>query len=255
MSYAIKLENFEGPLDLLLHLIKKNEMDIYDISISFITDQYLATLDAMKSLNLDVAGEFLVMAATLIHIKSKMLLPFNEEDDSEEEEADPRAELVRRLLEYQKYKEAALSIDQLPTLTRDVFVLGAPAVEPPSDEDPEFESIGLFDLVEAFRRLLKEHPEMNFHDVTAEQLSVADKINGILDALKGRDSLSFTELFSGTPNRQEVVVSFLAMLELVKLRLVRLMQNARFGPIWLFPAVVEHGLAGLDLAEDEFGYQ
>lgn len=255
MPYAIKLDNFEGPLDLLLHLIKKHEMDIYDIPIAVITDQYLATLDAMKSLNLDVAGEFLVVAATLIHIKSKMLLPFNEEEEGDDEEVDPRAELVRRLLEYQKYKEAALTIDQLPTLSRDVFVRGTPAVEPAGDEEPEFESVGLFDLVEAFRRLLKEHPEMNFHDVSAETLSVADKINGILDLLKGRESLNFADIFADNPNRQEVVVSFLAMLELVKLRLVRLMQNVRFGPIWLFPAVTEDNLAGIDLAEDELGYQ
>ena len=115
--------------------------------------------------------------------------------------------------------------------------------------------MGLFDLVEAFRRLLKEHPEMNFHDVSAETLSVADKINGILDLLKGRESLNFVDIFADSPNRQEVVVSFLAMLELVKLRLVRLMQNVRFGPIWLFPAVAEDNLAGVDLAEDELGYQ
>ena len=121
MAYEIKVENFEGPLDLLLHLIKKNEMDIYDIPMAEITSQYLGMIDAMKSLNLDVAGEFLLMAATLVHIKSRMLLPPSEEEELEEEEEDPRAELVRRLLEYQKYKDAAETLDSFPLLHRDIF--------------------------------------------------------------------------------------------------------------------------------------
>jgi len=158
MSYEIRIENFEGPLDLLLHLIKKNEMDIYNIPIADITAQYVAYIDAMKNLNLDVAGEFLLMAATLLHIKSRLLLPQAQEDEPEEEEEDPRAELVRRLLEYQKYKEAAASLDARPLLGREVFARTFPS--PEFEETPEsgFEAVGLYDLVEAFRSILRERP-------------------------------------------------------------------------------------------------
>jgi segregation and condensation protein A len=140
MSYEIRIENFEGPLDLLLHLIKKNEMDIYNIPIADITAQYVAYIDAMKNLNLDVAGEFLLMAATLIHIKSRLLLPQTQEDEPEEEEEDPRAELVRRLLEYQKYKEAALSLDAMPLLGREVFARTFPSPSRGTEESDSRQS-------------------------------------------------------------------------------------------------------------------
>ncbi len=254
MVYEVKIENFEGPLDLLLHLIKKNEMDIYDIPMAEITSQYLAMLDAMKNLNLDVAGEFLLMAATLIHIKSRLLLPQSEEDDAEEEEADPRAELVRRLLEYQKYKEAAADLDALPVLGREVFARRFTAPELEASEESEFEAVGLFELVEALRSLLKTAPEASFHEITGEQLSVTERINCILDLLRGRKSLAFGDLFPERPSRPEVVVTFLAMLELGKVRMVRLMQNTRFGVITLFPAVEEEVLTPLELGEEVFGY-
>lgn len=255
MAYQIRLENFEGPLDLLLHLIRKNEMDIADIPMAEITTQYLAILDEMKTLNLDIAGEFLLMAATLIHIKSRLLLPqADEEEGAEEEEEDPRAELVRRLLEYQKYQQAALVLDTFPRLDRDVFVRRIPSLEAEGAEELPMEAIGLYELAEAFRALLRELPEEFCHEISAERLSVTDRVNRILFLLSGRDSLPFRELFSDSPDREEVVVSFLAMLELVKMRLVRLMQNARFGAIWLFPAVAEGDLAARDLQEDALGY-
>ncbi len=254
MAYEIKIENFEGPLDLLLHLIRKNEMDIYDIPVSEITTQYLAAIDAMKSLNLDVAGEFLLMASTLLYIKSRMLLPPSEEEELEDDEEDPRAELVRRLLEYQKYKDAAVTLDTFPLLDREVFARTFPAQELEEGEEDEFHSVGLYELVEALRGVLQEAPEPAVHEVDQERLSVTDRINSILSLLAGRESLAFTELFPDPPQRQDVVVTFLAMLELVKLRLLRLMQNSRYGTIWLYPAVVEEDPSNLQLEDDSLGY-
>ncbi len=256
MSYEIRLDKFEGPLDLLLHLIRKNEMDINDIPMAEITSQYLNIIDTMKNLNLDVAGEFLLMAATLLHIKSRLLLPATEDEDGVEEEVDdPRAELVRRLLEYQKYSEAAAALDAFPLLERDVFArrFAAPELEEITPDEP-LETIGLYELMEAFRALLREHPEAAAHEVTTERLTVTDRINRILFLLSGRESLGFRELFSERPDRQEVVVTFLAMLELVKMRLLRLMQNARYGAIWVFPAVSGDETIDPQLTEDALGY-
>jgi len=253
VSLDIHLENFEGPLDLLLHLIRKNEMDICDIQIAEITAQYLAVIDSMKSLNLDVAGEFVLMAATLIHIKSKMLLPVSEEEEPEEEELDPRAELVRRLLEYQKYKEAASELENRPLFGRDVFSrLQPPPVE--EEADAEFVEIGIFDLVEALQALLKAAPKEQVHEISVEHVSITDRINFILQEVAARSSLAFTELFSEQPKRSEIVATFLAMLELVKMRTVRLMQNASFGSIWIFPAVPAEELSAPQDEEETFGY-
>jgi segregation and condensation protein A len=249
--FTVQLDNFAGPLDLLLHLIKKNEMEITDIPIAEITSQYLVVIDALQTLNLDLAGEFLLMAATLLHIKSRMLLPQVSEDGGEEEdEEDPRAELVRRLLEYQKYKDAAIQLDQLPQLNRELFARSAPAPEVLEGEEGEFAAVGLYDLLQALQQLLREQPEPLVHDVYFEQLSVADRINQILTALQGTQSLSLMELVTAQANRHEIIVTFLATLELVKLRMVHLLQNQRFGTIWLTPAVQEM-VACEDSAADE----
>jgi segregation and condensation protein A len=253
-SYAIQLENFEGPLDLLLHLIKKNEMDIYDIPMAAITDQYLAFLDTMKTLNLDLAGEFLLMAATLLHIKSKLLLPKIVEEELEDEEDDPRAELVRRLLEYQKYKEVSLTLDLKPQLGRDVFARVDPQPEVLEEAEAGFVAVGLYDLLEALKDVLKENPDQLVHEVNMEQLSVTDRINAILSTLQGKESVAFMDLFSGGIKRNEVIVTFLALLELVKLHLVRFMQNVHHGTIWLFPAVVIDENEELDVGDDALGY-
>jgi segregation and condensation protein A len=253
--FAIHLDNFTGPLDLLLHLIRKNEMEITDIPIAEITAQYLAVIDTMQTLNLDVAGEFLLMAATLLHIKSRLLLPQIVEDPAEEEEEDdPRAELVRRLLEYQKYKEAAIRLDELPQLNRELYARTAPAPEVVEEGEGGFGAVGLYDLLQALQQMLKERPEPLIHEVTAEQLSVADRINQILAALQGQQSMAFSELFAGQVSRHEVIVSFLAMLELVRLRLVRLLQSQRFGAIWLTPAVEEAVTAVSAADEEALGY-
>ena len=253
MSCEISIDKFEGPLDLLLHLIRKEEMDIYEIEIVQITKQYLDFIDAMQSLNLDIAGEYLVMAATLLHIKSRMLLPVHEEELVEEEELDPRAELIRRLLEYQRYKDAAVTFAALPQLDRDIF-LAAPVVEGGGEEESlELEPVGLYALVEAFRDLLKKAPKDFVHEVTAEHLSVTERIQTILNRLQERPQLPFSELFPAPLVRSEVVVMFLAMLELVKMNLVKIYQNCRCAEIWLAPAVAAED-AAVAVSEDSFGY-
>ena len=169
MSTKVQLEIFEGPLDLLLHLIKKNEVSVTDIPIATITEQYLATLELMQTLNLDVAGEFLVMAATLIHIKSRMLLPAGDEEPDEDEGADPRAELVRRLLEYQRYKEAAADLEQREILTRDVFVR---ASAPTEEAGPrEFREVSVFELLGALKRVIERLPNDLVPEVTREHIT------------------------------------------------------------------------------------
>lgn len=253
MSCEISIDKFEGPLDLLLHLIRKEEMDIYEIEIVQITKQYLDFIDAMQSLNLDIAGEYLVMAATLLHIKSRMLLPVHEEELVEEEEVDPRAELIRRLLEYQRYKDAALTFAALPQLERDIF-LAAPVAEDGGEEESlELEPVGLYALVEAFRDLLKKAPKDFVHEVTAEHLSVTERIQTILNKLQERPQLPFSELLPASLVRSEVVVMFLAMLELVKMNLVKIYQNSRCAEIWLAPAVAADD-AAVAVSEDSFGY-
>jgi segregation and condensation protein A len=247
--YTIRTESFEGPFDLLLHLIKKNEIDIYNIPIAAITRQYLEYLDIMKELNLDIAGDFLVMASTLIQIKSRMLLPLSvDEEAGEEELEDPRAELVRRLLEYSKYKEAAITLSQRELLGRDTFARSFPAPEldeiKPEQEQPEVE---LFELIEAFRRILATVPAETFHEVGAEGLSIADRISELLLLLQGSDAVEFEELFIGSASREQVVVTFLAILELCRLKMVKLSQQQSFGSLWVIPVL----LAGEDIVTEE----
>lgn len=240
-AYNVKLEAFEGPLDLLLHLIKQNELDIYNIPMAEITRQYLAYLEIMKELNLDIAGDFLVMASTLIQIKSKLLLPLPAEDDSSEEEGeDPRAELVRRLLEYQKYKDAAGELDRQHLVGRDIFVRQGQSVDddlPVSSDQPL--ELELFDLVAAFQQVLAKVSIETLHEVGADSFSIAERVNEILSLLHGKEAVTFDELFPETFSRDYVVATFLAMLELCKLRLIKLTQAASFGTIWLSVAVQE----------------
>lgn len=216
-------------MDLLLHLIKKNELSITDIPIATITEQYLSTLELMQSLNLDVAGEFLVMAATLIHIKSKMLLPPGENEDEEEEEGDPREELIRRLLEYQRFKEAAEELERRELLSRDVFVRRSEAPEEAGTVG--FESLSLFDLLSALRHVLERFPEERIHEVTLDAISVREKMSFLLDELRRRGKVIFQSLFEAATSRLEVVVTFLAMLELVRIRAIRVWQEERIGPV------------------------
>jgi segregation and condensation protein A len=242
VSTRVQLEIFEGPLDLLLHLIKKSELSITDIPIAVITEQYLATLELMQTLNLDVAGEFLVMAATLIHIKSRTLLPAADDETDEEDGPDPRAELVRRLLEYQRYKDAAAELQQRELLTRDVFARAlAPAVEAPPRE---FREVSVFELLEALKRVLDRLPKDIVHEVTLEKVTVREKMTLLLDRLRQHGRVLFESLFSDSRSRMEIIVSFLAMLELVKMRAIRILQEELAGPI-----VIE-AAAGMDEATE-----
>ena len=233
LDYTFRLEGFEGPLDLLLHLIQKNELDIFNIPIALITEQYLEYLQLMKVLNLDVAGEYLLMASTLLHIKSKMLLPKSSE--REEEEEDPREELIRRLLEYQKYKQAGGELEKRPMLDRDVFIRLMPA-EPEEVPEEERIEVNLLELLEAFRQVLERVKTETVHEVILEHLSVEDKIQEILTLIERENrSLTFHRLFPEQASRRVVIITLLAILELVKMKRIRIFQLAPFETIRVSP--------------------
>jgi len=233
--YTVRLEMFEGPLDLLLHLIHKNELDITNIPIALITEQYLEYLKLMKVLNLDMAGEYLLMASTLLYIKSKTLLPASSEEGEEEGE-DPRAELVRRLLEYQKYKEAAAELEKRPMLDRDVFLRSTPMEIEDAGEEERVE-VNLFELIEAFRKILERVKTEEFHEVILDRLSVEEKAQEIFSLLqREKRSMAFHLLFPEQASRRVIIITFLAILELVKMKLVRIFQLAPFETIRISPA-------------------
>jgi segregation and condensation protein A len=231
LPYQVRIENFEGPLDLLLHLIKKSEINIYDIPIHLIAQQYLTYIEAMEDLNLTVAGEFLVMAATLLQIKSKMLLPVDETAVDEEDGPDPRQELVRRLLEYKQFKEAANQLDEHERLWREIYSREqSPTVELESDESLMVD-VSLFDLVDALQGILNRNPGKTFMDILPDNLTVRDRMNSILEMLEGQESVNFVDLFEPSCHRLVIIVTFLALLELMKLRTARIFQAEHFGPI------------------------
>lgn len=231
LPYQVRIENFEGPLDLLLHLIKKNEINIYDIPVALIANQYLEYIEAMENLNLNVAGDFLVMAATLLHIKSKMLLPPDEVVQDEEDGPDPRDELVRRLLEYKAYKEAARQLDGQEQQWRDMFSREQAEPEPINPEEMSLEHVSLFDLVDALQGILNRNPGKRLIEIIPDNLTVRERMNVILELLEGKDSVSFVDLFEPASHRLIVIVTFLAMLELIRLRVARVFQAETFGPI------------------------
>ncbi|HLZ32764.1 MAG TPA: segregation/condensation protein A [Nitrospira sp.] len=232
LPYQVRIENFEGPLDLLLHLIKKNEINIYDIPIAMIARQYLAYIEAMKELNLTVAGEFLVMAATLLQIKSKMLLPVDETAEDEEEGPDPREELVRRLLEYKTFKEAARQLDTQERMWREIYTRTPNLSEEHLEGDDQLlENVGLFDLVDALQGILNRDQGKSLIEIIPDNLTVRDRMNAILEALEGQESISFVSLFEASSHRLVIIVTFLALLELIRLRTARVFQTESFGPI------------------------
>jgi segregation and condensation protein A len=235
LPYQVRIENFEGPLDLLLHLIKKNEINIYDIPIAMIAQQYLTYIEAMKDLNLTVAGEFLVMAATLLQIKSKMLLPVEETAEDDEDGPDPREELVRRLLEYKTFKEAARQLDTQERMWREIYSRPAVSHETSSEssDDAMLDNIGLFDLVDALQTILNRNPGKKLLEIIPDNLTVRDRMNAILEALEGQESIGFEALFEASCHRLVIIVTFLALLELIRLRTVRVYQAESFGPILL----------------------
>ncbi len=230
-NYKIKLDIFEGPMDLLIHLIRKTEVDIYDIPIALITDQFLAYINWMKSMNIDFAGDFLLMAATLTQIKSKMLLPVH---DDEEEEEDPRMEIARPLLEYLQIKSAADQLMERPLLGADTFVKPAINEEVLVDQDDEMIKVGLFELIDAFQSILANISTDHRVDLAADRISVREKINDIVELLEKHGSITFDELFTGKYVKRDVVVTFLATLEMTKLNLIQIAQHTQSGIIRLF---------------------
>jgi segregation and condensation protein A len=244
-GYRVQLATFEGPLDLLLHLIQAHELDVMDIPIGFVTEKYVEYVMLMQELNIDIASEYLVMAATLAHIKSKMLLPTPPEgqDDELEPEMDPRIELVRRLLEYQKYKLAAEDLASRSVLGRDVFPRGVPApeVEGPAPIAP----ISLFKLLDAFQTVLARARTTVDHEIDFERFSISDRINELADILRSRRRIAFEELFAGQLTRVDLIVTFLALLEMTRLRMTRLSQAAPLDAIYIELAVSEEEVDSL----------
>ena len=230
-EYKVSLENvFEGPMDLLIHLIKKNEVDIYDIPVALITEKYLAYIEWMKLLNIDNVGDFLIMAATLAHIKSRMLLPSHGDDEDDE---DPRLEIVRPLAEYLRIKSAAEALANRDLLGDSVFTRKV-KTKSYIDEDSETIQVGLFELIDAFQKILQRVSKDHNVELEADEVTVKDRMNDLIRAIEDRGSITFTELFEGKPEKRFVIVTFLALLELMKLNLIRVAQSARSGVIRLF---------------------
>lgn len=234
-AYEIKLENiFEGPMDLLVHLIKKNEIDIYDIPISFITEQFLAYLDWMRSMNVDIASEFLVMAATLAHIKSRMLLPAPKTDPELDEGEDPRLEIADQLVQYLKMQSVAEQLAERAILHEDVFVRNADLN--PYEIDPVREVIktDLYDLIQAYYSLLSRSDGKNGLHITPERVSVKDRMTEIINIIEEKGTIAFHELLPRQPDKAEIIITFLAVLEIVKLKLIRIVQTGRSHMLRLF---------------------
>ena len=239
MSYQIKLEVFEGPMDLLLHLIKKHELNVYDIPIALITQQYLEYLDIMKSLDMEIAGDFLVMASTLTHIKSRMMLPPSENPEGEDDGTDPQAELIRRLLEYKSFKEAAVSLGGKEETWSQVYTRPAETVpDIPAEDEPLLFDFHLFDLLAALKDVMTRVPDASF-EITSEAVSITEKIAHVLARLENVDSLLFADLFEGSTSKSQVIVTFLALLELIKTRVVKAFQIEQFGAIRIMKAVTD----------------
>jgi segregation and condensation protein A len=248
-GYRVQLDLFEGPLDLLLHLIKKTEVDAADIPIAQITEQYLGYLDLMRELNLEVAGEFLVMAATLTLIKSRMLLP--SEEPGEEEEEDPKAALVRQLLEYQRFREAAEALEERPRLHRELFArpAGAEEITPDADGPPRIR-VTMWELLDAFRTVLKRTRPDSVHEVEGESVTLAECADALLRTLSVAKSITFDSLFEDDASRMRILVTFLALLELMKVGAIEAVQEEAFGSIAIVLSVDDISTISLGLVDD-----
>lgn len=232
--YTIKLEAFEGPLDLLLYLIRKNEIDIYNIPIAKITDQYIEYMNLINSLDLEIAGEFIFMAATLLHLKSETLLPTISTDDYEEPMM-TREELVRQLLEYKKFKEAAMVLAEKEDIQSKLYArsFADPAIEDFEIKEYKF-TVSLFDLISAFYRIIKTLPEEQSTELIEETITVDKKIEEILLMLENNKRIEFSSLFSNYSSKLEIIVTFLAILELTRIKRIIPRQTHIFGRIWLY---------------------
>lgn len=237
-DYKVELEVFEGPLDLLLYLIRKDEVDIYDIPIERITNQYMAYLGVMRMLDLNIAGEFIVMAATLMMIKSRMLLPVEERsEEEEEEEEDPRWDLVRQLVEYKKYKDIAGQLQEREYYQEHVFAFGGKnLVEFDTDDTGlSLQDVSLFDLISAFQDVLRKAPPEELGEIARDSFTVADQIDVVLHTVRSGKHLRFSQMFGNMASRNEIICTFLAVLELLRLRQIVAVQDAHFGDIVIEP--------------------
>ena len=231
---AVTLPEWEGPLDLLLHVIRTHKLDILDIPIAFVTEQYLAYLEELRNLDLDIAAEYLEMAATLVYIKSRSMLPSPpREEEVEEDEEDPRQELIRRLLEYQRYKEAARELAERPRLGRDTFAPAPREIDEGEEEQGGLVELGLFELAEAFRRILSRTKLASVHHVTVERMTISERIGELVERLEPGRLVPFEELFVGRRHRYGVVLTLLALLEMARLRMVRLWQASLEGELYV----------------------
>jgi segregation and condensation protein A len=271
--YRVALPDFEGPLDLLLHLVKKHELNIVDIPIAFITDQYLKMLDLMRSMNLDVAGEYLLMAATLAHLKSRELVPPDpaeqaalDAENSDEEELDPRQELIRRLLEYQKYKAAAAQLGDRPVMGRNVWPRGATAEDVAGlhvlPGGAPLAEVPVFRLIESLERVLSRAKVTFTHDVLVDRISITDKINELVDRLEKEGTFTFESCFEFVTEgdalvtvKNRVVVTFLAILEMTRLKMVRLTQAEALSSIYITRSGAELKVQAEDLQKREEEYK
>jgi segregation and condensation protein A len=247
-DYKVKLEIFEGPLDLLLYLIKKEEVDIHEVSMEKITKQYLAYINTFKLLNIDIAAEFILMAANLMYIKSRTLLPKSEQPPEEEgDEDDPRWDLIRQLIEYKKFKDAASFL-----LKREVEMDGSFAYQTETLKDetpPELAEVSIFDLIRSFQNVLKRFEEAHdFGSIVDDRFTVADKIEMLMDRLQPGEAMRFENLFEKATTKAEVIVTFLALLELMKLNQFIIRQNSILGEI-----EVERRIAGSSTAAELLG--
>ncbi len=232
-DYKVKLEIFEGPLDLLLYLIKRDEIDIYDISIERITRQYLEYIQAFKELNVDLAGEFVVMAANLIYLKSRSLLPVDQQPpDEDAEEDDPRWELIRQLIEYKKFKEAALQLHSRELEQERMFTRDGGAAAALADAPLRLGEVGIFQLINAFQNVIKRvEAREDLREIFGDHFTVSDKIDVILGRVANGGRIRFSELFGEIASRVEIVVTFLALLELIRLKQIQAIQPSPFGEI------------------------
>lgn len=230
-EYKVKLDKvFEGPMDLLIHLIRKNEVDVYDIPVALITEQYLQYLEWIKLLDIDNVGDFLLMASTLAHIKSRMLLPVH---DGESEEEDPRLEIARPLSEYLQIKTAADELAQRNMLGDKIFTR-RPNLKKYMQEDQDVIQVGLFELIDAFQKILNKVSQGHTVDMASDQISIKDRMNELIAVMEEKGSITFTELFEGASEKSYIIVTFLAVLELMKLSLAHVVQHAQSGIIRIF---------------------
>lgn len=253
--YRVQLEVFEGPLDLLLHLVKKNELQLADVPTAKITEQYIQYLEMMESLSLDVAGEFLVMASTLLLIKSRTLLPSEEEGEAEED--DPRVDLVRQLQEYQRYREAALTLSERPMLQRDVFIRDPLDIADPDDPatkplagGPPNVKVSMWQLLDAMRGVLARLEPEPVHELPVETISLRDRTRFLLTRLQSQPKLRFDELFDADHTRLQIIVTFLALLELMKMGAAAATQDEMCGPIVIELTVEDVAQLELDGLEE-----